>query len=352
MKLLKIYRLQFINPIIIICGWHRTKNAIERLTKIDRATFGEHKSFKLKDLITGFIDEDGEVDIEGIDYDSGYIWLAGSHGTKREKPKGDKINKAELEEIEREKNRYLIARIPVENGELVKDTEKLKTAILKRTEKTNILLEALETDKDDPNYFKNLLHIDLSGKDNGLDIEGLVVRENKILLGLRGPVLRGAAIVLEIEIEEIEPEILGLKQIGTDGKHYKKYFLDLDGLGIRELCLNGEDLLVLAGPTMALDGALRLFRLKAPFELKENDFIEREDDNLEALFDIPFGKGCDRAEGITIYPGLTDNKSILVVYDSPDSPRIIAENTVLADVFQLEQLLTLCSQLFVYCAGD
>lgn len=311
-------------------------NAIERLTKIDRATFGEHKSFKLKDLIAGFNDEDGEVDIEGLDYDSGYLWLAGSHSTKREKPKGDKINKEELEKIERERNRYLIARIPVENGELVKSTGELNTAILKKTEKTNILLEALETDNDDPNFFKNLLSIDLSGKDNGLDIEGLIVRENKILLGLRGPVLRGAAIVLEIEIEELESGIIGLKQIGTDGKHYKKYFLDLDGLGIREFCLDGEDLLVLAGPTMALDGALRLFRLKNTFDLEEDDFIEREDSNLEVLFDIPFGKGVDRAEGITMYPGLTDNKSILVVYDSPDSSRIVDRHTVLADVFQLE----------------
>ncbi len=34
------------------------------------------------------------------------------------------------------------------------------------------------------------------GKDNGLDIEGLAVSEDRIFIGLRGPVLRGWTVIL------------------------------------------------------------------------------------------------------------------------------------------------------------
>ncbi len=38
----------------------------------------------------------------------------------------------------------------------------------------------------------------IPGKDNGLDVEGIAVRGDRVLLGLRGPVLRGWALVLEL----------------------------------------------------------------------------------------------------------------------------------------------------------
>lgn len=40
---------------------------------------------------------------------------------------------------------------------------------------------------------------------------------------------------------------------------YKKYFLDLGGIGLRELRLHGSDLLVLAGPTMNLGGTIAVY---------------------------------------------------------------------------------------------
>ena len=37
----------------------------------------------------------------------------------------------------------------------------------------------------------------IPGKDNGLDIEGLAVKADRVYVGLRGPVLRGWASILE-----------------------------------------------------------------------------------------------------------------------------------------------------------
>ena len=41
---------------------------------------------------------------------------------------------------------------------------------------------------------------------------------------------------------------------------YRKHLLRLGGLGVRDLCPHGQDLLVLAGPTMDLDGPVHVFR--------------------------------------------------------------------------------------------
>lgn len=56
-----------------------------------------------------------------------------------------------------------------------------------------------------------------------------------------------------------EPGRLRLREL-DDGRPYRKHLLDLDGLGVRDLCPHSDDLLVLAGPTMDLDGPVRLFR--------------------------------------------------------------------------------------------
>jgi Protein of unknown function (DUF3616) len=304
-------------------------NAIERLKKIDEKTYGEHETFYLSKLLNDFDDAYKEVDIEGMDYDGKYLWLIGSHSTKRKKAKVENVS--ELKSIKRDKNRYLLARIPVVDDKLEKTSDRFHAAYLKRNKSTNQLIEVL---KDDP-YLGDILAINLPGKDNGFDIEGLLVREERIFIGLRGPVLRGIAIVLEIVVQEKEPGILSLKALDGDKQYYKKHFLDLDGLGIRDLCLDGEDILVLAGPTMVLDGSLRVFRWKGAFNLANNSFSIQKDKRLEFLFEIPFSKKSDRAEGLTLLPHSDSSKSVLVVYDSPAPQRILEEGGVYADVFSL-----------------
>src|SRR3546814_13829874 len=102
--------------------------------------------------------------------------------------------------------------------------------------------------------------MEVPSKENGFDVEGLAVRGSRVFLGLRGPVLRGWATVVELDLKTPKPGRLKLRRIGAGGERYRKHFLDLDGLGIRELVFDGDDLLVLAGPTMDLDGPVVLFR--------------------------------------------------------------------------------------------
>lgn len=312
---------------------------IERLSLVEPYSFAKHRSFAVGDFVELF-NQDDEIDIEGMDYSNHYLWLTGSHSTKRKKVKGKKPEKdlQRLATIKAEPNRYLLARIPVREGELFQSfsspehpDQKLTAGCLKKTDESNILIEALKDDC----HLGPFLTFPLPSKENGFDIEGLAVHKDKVFLGFRGPVLRGWAIILEIEVEEKEPGVLTLKEIGEDGKPYKKHFVDLNGLGVRELCLRGEDLLILAGPTMDLEGSLRVFCLKNALSRPSNSISHQESGDLEVLFDLPLIMGADHAEGLALFPCLGESDSLLVVYDSPDAARKVEPNGVYADVFRL-----------------
>jgi hypothetical protein len=140
--------------------------------------------------------------------------------------------------------------------------------------------------------------------------------------------------MIELELEEQELGTLDLKNIGEQGQPYKKHFLDLNGMGIRELCIHDGDLIILAGPTMALEGAMRIFRLRDVLDNPKTTIHSQESGQVEVLFDLPFRFGTDHAEGMTIFPCFGE-EALLIVYDSPDSNRRPELNTVFADVFRL-----------------
>ncbi len=155
------------------------------------------------------------------------------------------------------------------------------------------------------------------------------MRGERVLLGLRGPVLRGWAFVLELRpyVDEDEPDRLRLAPL-DGGRRYRKHVLDLAGLGVRDLCPHGDDLLVLAGPTMDLEGPVHVFRWHDAMTVEAPTVVRG--DALTREVDLPYGEGTDHAEGI----GLLDDDRLLVVYDSP-SPERLRDGAVLADVVRL-----------------
>ncbi|MBD2576375.1 DUF3616 domain-containing protein [Oscillatoria sp. FACHB-1406] len=309
---------------------------IERLSPTEADTFGHWRHFPLSPFFP-FLDPKTEIDVEGLDYADGYLWVVGSHSTKRKKAKGNNETEdiARLTEIKAEPNRYLLARIPVANGELVESYQNAETSLtaaaLQRTETSNILIDALATDP----HLGTIVRSGLPSKENGLDIEGLAVRGNRIFLGLRGPVLRGWAVILEIEATTSATGVFTLAPLGTNGELYNKHFLELDGLGVRDLCWRGEDLLVLAGPTMEADGALKVFQLRDIGRGLGSTLSSQDSQRLKLLFNLPVVAGADRAEGLTLYPGAEGTEALMVVYDSPHTTRKPNSGEVFADVFQL-----------------
>lgn len=310
---------------------------IERLSPVDTHTYGQHQSFAIGDFVELF-DHEAEADIEGLDYAAPYLWFTGSHSLKR---KRDKKRHSDEEAIERlgaikpEPNRYLLGRIPVVDDHLAtrRDTDDqhgnpVRAGYLEKTADANVLLEALEQDE----HLKPFITI--PSKDNGLDIEGLAVRDNRIFLGLRGPVLRGWAMILELAVAEQSPGVLGLQDIDGNGRLLKKHFLDLDGLGVRDLCWLDDDLLVLASPTMALDGATRVYRFRDAFHHSADSLSRQDNDEIQLLCDLPAKPGSDRAEGLISVTSY-DQLALLVLYDAPHESRLHGDNAIFADLFRL-----------------
>jgi len=317
---------------------------LERLSREDKDVYGSHVAFPLSDYLSLPAGEEEEADIEGMDVADGYLWLVGSHSLKRSNPKPGKPvaeNRKRLSSVESDGNRYLLARIPVRpegpaqvlKKEVNEQDAGRVAGQLRGHANGNELTAALENDK----HLKNFLAI--PGKDNGLDIEGLAVAGSGVFLGLRGPVLRGWTTILELAVraDDDAPSTLELKTIGSSGDVYRKHFLDLGGLGVRDLCIDDDDLLILAGPTMNLDGPVTVFRWRGGGKPKEESLVFN--DALERVIDVPFGRGNDHAEAMTLLP--PDNKgrrSVLILYDAPSEARKKSpkgQATLRADVFEL-----------------
>lgn len=176
----------------------------------------------------------------------------------------------------------------------------------------------------------------IPGKDNGFDIEGLAVIGSRLLLGLRGPVLRGWSVLLEIEPEADgdSTDTLVLKKIGPDGRRYRKHFFALNGLGVRDLCSSGDELLILAGPSMDLDGPVTVFRWLGGFAADEEQVVFA--DQLQRVLEVPFGNGDDHAEGMCLFQSAEkQSELLLIVYDAAAQRRKHGDRSVEGDLFTL-----------------
>jgi len=317
---------------------------VERLVRQDNGSYREHKPFALAKLFDLPEGKGGEMDIEGMDVADGYLWVVGSHSLTREKPEPDEHDASEalarLTEIKEHPNRHFLGRIPLVETEPGSGLYKLhrraragrvgkarKYACLKMKGGDNQLSRTLKKD----------VHIapflGAPAKENGFDIEGIAARGNRIMLGLRGPVLRGWAMVLEVEVKQTKPGRLKLRKIGPNGERYIKHFLDLRGLGIRELTMHGDALLILAGPTMDLDGPIALIRWPDAFEARDQTVVTN--DRLETVLHLPFGHGADHPEGICLLQDEAQER-LLVVYDSPADDRLHGKTAIDADLFVLD----------------
>ncbi|MGK5551175.1 DUF3616 domain-containing protein [Actinomadura kijaniata] len=316
---------------------------VERLTaRTDAAgrvtAYDDERSVALADLVELPAGRDEEADIEGLASSEGWLWAIGSHSLKRKKVKpgqSDAKARKRLASVVREENRFILVRMPLVTGEdglpepVRADGDRTAAVLGGRGDSLTDMLA------DDPHLAPFL---PIPSKDNGIDVEGVAAQGDRIFVGLRGPVLRGWAVVIELRLgtHPRDPHRLEALPVGDGGRRYRTHFLDLGGLGIRDLCPDGDDLLVLTGPTMDLDGPVRVVRWPGSAHLEAPDVVPA--DELVPVGELPYGDGDDHAEGIAVLDeGDGAGPRLLVVYDSPAESRHTDGGGILADVVSFDK---------------
>ncbi|GLZ43993.1 hypothetical protein Acsp06_01780 [Actinomycetospora sp. NBRC 106375] len=255
-----------------------------------------------------------EVDAEGLDVVDGYLWVAGSHSAKRKRIKPGTAPAEvgpRLADVDPQPSRSVLARLPLKDGPEGPHTVRAGKEVSGLGEAARLpagkkgLLAALADDEHLAPF------LDIPGKDNGFDVEGVAVRDAQaggaVVLGLRGPVLRGWAVLLEVAVHADGGKLV------LDG--VTKHFVDLEGLGVRDLAREGDDLLILAGPTMVLDGPARIVRLPGGAAGPLPPAITG--DEVALVTEVAVGRGCDRPEGLAVLP-----EGLLVLHDTPAPHRL------------------------------
>ena len=291
--------------------------AVERLVPGRGGRWVRDASFALSEFFELPGGSDGETDIEGLAIDDGWLWLIGSHALVRPRPKdGDGPERAlrSMLNVRREPNRYLLGRVP-----LVERKSGLFEPVAKAKEREAAQVEIGKRSSALMSWLNRDPHIgaflSLPAKENGFDIEGLAVQGETVWIGLRGPVLRGHAVILRFDLRERRNNLLKARK-GADGRRYTKFLIDADGLGIRDLMIEDDDLLMLCGPTLTTDGAFQVLRWKGAGTTKGAMVVPKDDiQRVQVLDEAGLG---GNPEVILRWDG--DN--VLVVHDNPDARRI------------------------------
>jgi hypothetical protein len=174
---------------------------------------------------------DDEIDMEAATSDSNYVYIVGSHSTRRKKVEEEvkyKKNRKRLTRVAPHEMSYSLFRVELDNqGKLIAQDEVS-------------LIEILENDEILAPFSS------IPGKENGIDIEGLAIRDGTLFVGFRGPVLRGNFVpVLAIQFDE--------------PSNYVLKFVRLAGRGIRDMVAVEDGFLILAGPIGDGDASYQLY---------------------------------------------------------------------------------------------
>lgn len=223
--------------------------SLYRLQLLGEHRYGDLLKVNLKEFGLAGGKGDGESDIEGLALDGDRLWLVGSHSLRRRKHSGDEGQPLGLyDDADQSRNAHVLGCLRLDGDGLPVAGQRLAfDAVAGR----DVLFPALAAD---PRIAPFLV---IPSKDNGLDIEGITARGERLLVGLRGPVLRGIALVLDLRLAGLGGDGPTLT---LDSLRYR--YLQLSGLAVRDLAVvpGSDDVLVLAGPTMDLAGPCFLYR--------------------------------------------------------------------------------------------
>ncbi len=156
-----------------------------------------HVCISLDGKDCGSVRKGAEIDIEGIAWSKKYLYVIGSHSRARKGVKANKSleeNKKRLETLKIEPTREQLFRLELDEEGAIVEGAKIEKISLRNLFANHRVLSPFQS---------------IPSKENGIDIEGLAVKEvdgeDTLYLGFRGPVLRGNhAMIMVLEFKKRE----------------------------------------------------------------------------------------------------------------------------------------------------
>ena len=275
-------------------GSDESKQIIQLLQQISEQVYSVKDDLQINLTVA---DDPDEIDIESFAFDStsNCLYIAGSHSKKRKKVKiADKTadeNRERLASVKSEQCREQIFKVKLNP----------KTGLVEEITSCQDLQGVFAED----DYLREFVNI--PSKENGVDVEGLAIKKDKLFLGFRGPVLRGNYVpVMVIQFDNVED--------------YEIRFVQLDGNGIREIEAVEGGFLIIAGPVGDAPGPYKLYFWDGTDMVYGTDSYPPMPPALIHLEDIESPIGPDgeygKAEGITILEETATAYKALIIYDS------------------------------------
>jgi len=226
--------------------------------------------------------QSGEIDIEGIAVEGNTVYVTGSHSRKRKTIKFGKTYAANRErhfEVAKEESRAQLFRFtwPLASGE--------------KPERATLFDFFKEND-----FFKTFRKV--PSKENGIDIEGLAVRDGVLYFGFRSPVTRGNLVPI-------------LKMRFGQPENHEILFVDIGGSGIRGMTAVENGFLILAGPSAEAPGDFGIYFWDGLEHIPGKGQVRR---TLTHLAEVSTRQGV-KPEGITVIDSDGDCHRVLVISD-------------------------------------
>ncbi|MFK5893054.1 MAG: DUF3616 domain-containing protein [Pseudomonadota bacterium] len=272
-------------------------NYIQFLTATSDGSYMVHSNIL---LFKGNKKEGKEMDIEGLAVEGNYVYVLGSHSSKRQKiskNKKYKKNKKKFydSKIKDEKNRDWLYRLTLDSNAKVIDKEKIT------------LRKIIKKDK----VLKSFSHI--PSKENGIDIEGIAVKNGWMYLGFRGPVFR-------------ENYVPVMKLKFKDPKNsYQLLYLTLAGRGIRDMVSVANGFLIIAGPVGDGDSSYQLYHWDGKDMIPGKNRKRKDIGRVKLLGEIIPPKG-GKAEGLVVMQEDKSKYQLIISYDGIKNMRYIMQH--------------------------
>jgi hypothetical protein len=240
-------------------------------------------TYQLVDKVSLLDNPKDEVDMEGAASDARYVYVVGSHSLHRAAPDDDakkKKNRKRPPQAKPHEDSYSLFRLTLDNRGQISGSERISLAKILTADET---LAAFTQ---------------IPGKENGVDVEGIAVKQGVLHVGFRGPVLRG----------DLTP-VLSLRF--DDPADYAVTLLPLEGRGIRDLTAVEDGFLILTGPMGEEDGEYKLYHWRG------DEFaspVAEADGRLTLLGDVD-AKGDAKPEGIAPIAENADQWRLLLLCD-------------------------------------